>query len=384
MRGGTSRAVVFRRDALAGYDDGTRDRIILAALGSPDPHGRQIDGLGGGISSLSKVAIIGPSDDSNLDVNFTFGQVDVRRPVIDWSGTCGNISAAVGPFAIAEGLVKAEEPVTVVRVLATNIGRLFVAHVPVKAGAVQSEGGYVIDGVPAPGVRITLEFVEPGGSLGRGVLPTGSARQEITIGGGRHVAASIVDVAIPMVYVRAEDVGADPTSSAAELDEDTALQEVLEQIRSEAAVVLGLASRAAEAHVMSQAIPKIAVIAPPAPYETSDGRRVSERDVDLLARAISMGRAHRTFPGSSSMATAVAAVIDGTLVNEAARPQDSERLRIGHPAGVMEVGAAVERDGGDWHVPSVTTYRTARRIMDGWVSVPERYMNGTPWFEESS
>jgi hypothetical protein len=379
MRGGTSRAVIFTEDALAPYDHTTRERIILAALGSPDPDGRQIDGLGGGISSLSKVAIIGRSTDAESDVTFTFGQVDVRRPFIDWSGTCGNISAAVGPFAIDEGLVPAVAPVTSVRVLATNTGKRYIAHVPVCDNMAEVEGDFAIAGVPAPGARIVLEYLEPGGSLGGKLLPTGMPRQSVTLADGRQVTISLVDAALPMVYVRAEELGADATRLAPDLDNDRALQAALEEIRCYGAVLLGLAKSVEQARGTTPAIPKIALVAPPAPYQSSSGKTIAAAQIDLVARAISMGNTHRTFPGTSSMCTAVAAAIEGTVVHEVS--QGATRLRIGHPAGIMEVGAKVSKRGAEWYAESVTTQRTARRIMEGHILVPQRYMEGKPWFE---
>jgi 2-methylaconitate cis-trans-isomerase PrpF len=380
MRGGTSRAVFFSEEALAPYDRATRERIILAALGSPDPYGRQIDGLGGGISSLSKVAIIGRSSTADVDVTFTFGQVDVHTPVIDWSGTCGNMSAAVGPFAIDEGWVPAVEPITTVRVLATNTGKRYLAHVPVRGGHAEVEGNYTIAGVPAPGACITLEYLEPGGTLGGPLLPTGMPRQQISLSDHRRVTISLVDAAIPTVYVRAEDLGVDTRRLAPELDRDSVLQAVLEEIRCRGAVLLGLAQSEEQARDRVRAIPKIALVAPPASYQSSSGKTVAAEEIDLLARAISMGTTHRTFPGTTSMCTAVAAAVEGTVVHEVARPAVAERLRLGHPAGIMEVGARVKRRGGDWYAESVTTQRTARRIMEGYILVPQRYLDGTPWF----
>jgi 2-methylaconitate cis-trans-isomerase PrpF len=380
MRGGTSRAVFFKEEDLAAYDARTRDLIILAALGSPDPYGRQVDGLGGGISSLSKVAIVGRSADAAADVRFTFGQVDVERPFVDYLGTCGNISAAVGPFAIDEGLVPAVEPVTAVRVLATNTGKRYIAYVPVRQGQAETEGDYAIDGVPGPGARIALEFLDPGGSLGGRVLPTGRAVDVLTLASGREIAASLVDAALPMVFVRAADLGAAATALPQALDADAALQELLEDIRSQAAVRLGLAESPRQAREQVKAIPKIAMVAPPTAYRTTRDAAVGAEQVDLVARLISMGKTHRTFAGTSSMCTAVAAAIPGTLVNEVARQNTPDRLRLGHPAGILEVGARVRPAGDDWRVESVTTQRTARRIMDGFIYVPHSYMQGKPWF----
>ena len=380
MRGGTSRAICFREDDLADYDGPTRERIILAALGSPDMHGRQVDGLGGGISSLSKVAIIGRSRRADSDVTFTFGQVDVRTPTIDWTSTCGNISAAVGPFAVDEGLVPALEPLTRVRVLATNTGKRYIAQVPVCDGQAEVEGAYTLDGVPAPGACIRLEYLDPGGSLGGGLLPTGRPRQELGLTDGRRVSVSVVDAAMPTIFVRAEEVGADVRRLAPELDGDHSLQARLEDIRCRGAVLLGLAASPEDAHTHSPAAPKIALVAPPAGYRTSGGRDIKAGHMDVLARAISMGDTHRTFPATVSMCMAVAAAVDGTVVHQVSRAASAERLRIGHPAGVVELGAEVKRCGSEWRTERVITQRTARRIMEGSVLVPQRYMRGNPWF----
>ncbi len=380
MRGGTSRAICFREDDLADYDGPTRERIILAALGSPDMHGRQVDGLGGGISSLSKVAIIGRSRRVDSDVTFTFGQVDVRTPTIDWSSTCGNISAAVGPFAVDEGLVPALEPLTRVRVLATNTGKRYIAQVPVCDGQAEVEGAYTIDGVPAPGACIRLEYLEPGGSLGGGLLPTGQPRQELGLTDGRRVSVSVVDAAIPTIFVRADEIGADVRRLAPELDGDQSLQARLEDIRCRGAVLLGLAASPEDAHTHSPAAPKIALVASPARYRTSGGQDIEVGRMDVLARAISMGNTHRTFPATVSMCTAVAAAVDGTVVHQVSQAASAERLRIGHPAGVMELGAEVQRCGSEWRAERIITQRTARRIMEGSVLVPSQYLESRPWF----
>ncbi len=380
MRGGTSRAICFREDDLADYDGPTRERIILAALGSPDMHGRQVDGLGGGISSLSKVAIIGRSRRADSDVTFTFGQVDVRTPTIDWSSTCGNISAAVGPFAVDEGLVPALEPLTRVRVLATNTGKRYIAQVPVCDGQAEVEGAYTIDGVPAPGACIRLEYLEPGGSLGGGLLPTGQPRQELGLTDGRRVSVSVVDAAIPTIFVRADEIGADVRRLAPELDGDQSLQTRLEDIRCRGAVLLGLAASPEDAHTHSPAAPKIALVASPARYRTSGGQDIEVGRMDVLARAISMGNTHRTFPATVSMCTAVAAAVDGTVVHQVSQVASAGRLRIGHPAGVMELGAEVQRCGSEWRAERIITQRTARRIMEGSVLVPSQYLENRPWF----
>jgi len=386
-RGGTSRAVLFRADDLAPYDDEAQTAIVLAALGSPDPYGREVDGLGGGISSLSKVAIIGPAEPgSGADVTFKFGQVDVERPVVEFLGTCGNISSAVGPFAIDEGMVPAVAPITTVRVLSVNTGQLYVTHVPVRDGQAEVEGEYCIDGVPGSGARIAMEFLEPGGSLGRGVLPTGRARESITLADGRTFVVSIVDAANPMVFVRAADLDAGATELPEAIDADPLLHATLEELRDHAAVRLGLAPDPQTAHEHARAVPKPVMVAGPVGYTTTGGAELSEDRVDLVGRMLSMGKTHRTMAGTAAFCTAVAAAIDGTVVHEVSRPGVAGRgeVRIGHPAGVLDIGVAVEQRQGGPFVRSVSTFRTARRIMDGKIYVPSRYLEGTAWFQQSA
>ena len=365
VRGGTSRAVLFHGRDLAGFDRAGRDAVILTALGSPDPHGRQIDGLGGGISSLSKAAVITPSTARDADVEFEFAQVDVGAPLVDWSGTCGNISAAVGPFAIDEGLVEPAGAVAEVRVAAAPAGGRFVARVPVERGSAASGGHLSIAGVPGTGAPIEIEHLEPGGSLGRGPLPTGMAAQHLDLPSGDSVEVSIVDVALPVVFVAAGDAGVDPIASAAALDSDPDLLRRLEEVRRAGAAALGIRG----VQDPPPAVPKVAAVAPPAGFTTSGGQRLDAGGSDLLGRCVSMGRFHRTYPISVAMATAAAARIPGTLVARCASG-GAGPVRIGHPAGVMPVECSVERRGGGWRVRSVTTYRTARRIMEGHVLVP--------------
>lgn len=386
-RGGTSRAVFFREEDLAGYDDHARRAVILAGIGSPDPYGRELDGLGGGVSSLSKVAIVGPAAQAGgeADVTFTFGQVDVRRPVVEFNGTCGNISAAVAPFAIDEGMVAAVSPVTSVRVLDVNTGQLFVSRVEVTDGTAEAEaeGDFLIDGVAGPGAPVELEYQTAAGSLGQGVLPTGQARQRLTLDGHHPVEVSIVDAVNPMVFARARDVGMSGTESPARIDADAGLRDMLGQIRARAAVLLGLAATPAEADATSQAVPKVVVVSPPAASQVSNGAALAAADVDLVARMLSMGVAHQAMAGSAALCTAVAAAIEGTVVHDAAGPRDAGagRVRIGHPAGMLVVRALVDRAGSDgWVVRSVGTFRTARRIMSGHIYVPSRYLEGTAWF----
>jgi 2-methylaconitate cis-trans-isomerase PrpF len=382
-RGGTSRAVLFREADLAAYDDDAQRAVILAALGSPDPYGREIDGLGGGISSLSKVCIVGVAGPgSGADVTFRFGQVDVESPLVEFLGTCGNMSSAIGPFAVDEGLVEAVEPITTVRVLSVNTGQVYLCHVPVKDGRAEAEGDYSIDGVPGPAARIALEFLEPGGSLGRGLLPAGKARETITLADGRTFEVSLVDAANPLVFVRAADLGSDATELPQDVDANRPLVDALEEIRDHAAVLLGLATDAATARVTAKAQPKVMMVAPPAAYRTTGGVDQAAERIDLTVRMISMGKCHRTLAGTAGICTSVAAAVEGSVVHEVARPGAGARgeVRIGHGAGAIDIGVKAERRPEGWHVVSVSTFRTARRIMDGRIYVPSRYLDGTAWY----
>lgn len=382
-RGGTSRAVIFKDEDLAGYTEAERDAIILAAIGSPDPYGRELDGLGGGISSLSKAAIIGKAaPGSGADVTFRFAQVDVENPRVEFLGNCGNISSAVGPFAIDEGIITANgDGITPVTVLSVNTGQRYVAHIPTSGGLAEPEGDYELDGVAGRHAKIGLEFLDPGSSQGRGLLPTGTVRETMDLADGRTVEVTIVDAANPMAFVRAADLGARGTELPTEVDASEHLYGSLREIRDLAAVRMGLARDLAEARVR-QAVPKVVMIAPPASYVTTSGRAIDVAEYDLAARMISMGNCHRAMALTASMCTAVAAAIDGTVVAEAVRPAARERglVRIGHGAGVIEIGMKVEQTADGPRAISASAFRTARRIMQGWVYVPERYLRGEAWW----
>jgi 2-methylaconitate cis-trans-isomerase PrpF len=355
MRGGTSRALFFHERDLppAGPD---RDRVLAAALGSPDPYGRQLDGMGGGISSLSKACIIGPPTLAGTDVDYTFAQVDIRTPVVDYAGNCGNCSSAVGPFAIDERLVGAPDGDALVRIHNTNTRKVIVAHVPVVDGEAAVEGDFELAGVPGKGARIALDFVDPGGAVTGKLLPTGSARDAI-----HGVEASCVDATNPIVFVRACDLGLTGTEMPAAIDADRALCARLEALRSAAAERMGMAA--------SAAVPKIALVAPPAASTGLDGVRYEPEHVDVVARVMSMGTCHRAFALTAAMCLAVAARIDGTVVNEAAGAPDGD-VRLGHPSGVLPIDAAVSLRDGRLRAERVTVYRTARRLMEGFVRIP--------------
>jgi 2-methylaconitate cis-trans-isomerase PrpF len=387
MRGGTSRAVMFREEDLAGYSEAEQDAIILAAIGSPDPYGRELDGLGGGISSLSKAAIVGRAPaGSGADVTFKFAQIDVQRPRVEFVGNCGNISSAVGPFAIDEGLVPAREGVTPVTVLSVNTGQRYVAHVPVSGGKADPEGEYSLDGVSGTAAKIALEFLEPGGSQQLGLLPTGLERETLRLADGRTCEISLVDAANPFVFVRAADIGASGTELPVDIDADRRLSETLAEIRALAAVRMGLTTSVEVARTEFTGIPKVAMVAPPTTFTSTSGLTIEADDHDLVVRAISMGNAHRAIPLTCAFCTSVAASIDGTVVAEVARPGRREQglVRIAHGAGVIEIGTRVERQPAGWHAVSVSAFRTARRVMDGSVYVPERYLQGRAWFQREA
>lgn len=371
MRGGTSRALFFRSDDLPA-DPAQRDRIFLAALGSPDPYGRQLDGLGGGYSSTSKIAIISPGSRPGVDVDYTFAQVEVTRPRVDYRGNCGNISSAVGPYAIDEGLVPSiVEPVTIVTIFNTNTGKCIVAHVPVEDHQAAVEGDFGLDGVPGSGARIQLDFLDPGGAVTGRLLPTGQAQDDLEVPGLGLIRASLVDATNPMVFVRAADLGLTGTESPAAIDADATRSATLERIRAAAAVRMGIAPDVMTATEQSPAVPKIAVVGPPRDYVDISGRAIAGPAVDLVALVISMGKAHRAFALTAAMCLAVAAHVPGTVVAEAARPlAPGQNVRIGHPSGILPIAATVEARAGSYHAVKTSVYRTARRLMEGWVRIP--------------
>jgi len=355
MRGGTSRALFFHeRDLPAPGPE--RDRILLAATGSPDPYGRELDGLGGGISSLSKACIIGPSTHPDADVDYTFAQIEIKDPVVDYRGNCGNCSSAVGPFAIDEGMVSVVEGETLVRIHNTNTGKVIVAHVPVQDGEAAVSGDFELPGVAGKGARIALDFVDPGGAVSGRLLPTGAPRDVID-----GLEASLVDATNPMVFVRARDVGLVGTETPSAVDANRAVTERLEKIRVAAGARMGVTG--------SAAVPKIAIVAPPMPFTALDGTAYEPDACDLLARVMSMGNCHRAFALTAAMCLAVAARIDGTVVHEACGDVKGD-VRLAHPSGVLPLDAAVTaRDGAPW-AERVTVYRSARRLMEGFVRLP--------------
>ena len=358
MRGGTSNAIVLHERDLP-RERALWDEVFLAAIGSPDPYGRQLDGMGGGISSLSKVCVVGPSSRADADIDYTFAQVQVKEAKVDYSGNCGNMSSAMGPFAVDEGLVKVSGNEALVRIHNTNTRKLILAHVPVRDGEAAVDGDFELAGVAGRGARIALDFIEPGGAGTGRLLPTGRPCDVIA-----GVEASCVDATNPLVFVRARDVGLTAAETPPAVDANADVMARLEKIRVEAAMRMGLPP--------SASAPKIAFVAAPTDYVALDGLRHGAGEYDVLARAISMGNCHRAFPLTSAMCLAVAARIEGTVVHEASRPRGtrSNNIRLGHASGVLPLDAAVAiRDGSAW-AERVTVYRTARRLMEGFVRVP--------------
>ncbi|MQA10367.1 MAG: hypothetical protein GEU98_17785 [Pseudonocardiaceae bacterium] len=378
MRGGTSRAVFFHEQDLPGQP-ASRDQFILQAYGSPDPYARQVDGLGGATSATSKVAVIGSGVEHGVDVTFTFGQVSIERPLIDRTGNCGNISAAVGPFAVDEGLVEATEPVTTVRFLNVNTGKVIAAHVPTNGKRFDPVGDFEIPGVPTPGSRIQLDYLDPGGAVTGKLLPTGQVRDTLRVPGLGAIEVSIVDAANPLVFVDWRSIGLTGLEHPDEIDSDPRLLARLESVRAHAAVLAGISSTAEHASALVPSVPKLAIVGQAREYHTTDGARLRANESTLRASMMSMGRVHRAFALTGAICTSVAAGIPGTVVAEAAagagQQRDADgRVVIGHPSGVIAMRAEPYPSGGAWTVDVVSAYRTARRLMEGWALVPDERM----------
>ena len=375
MRGGTSKGLFFHANHLP-PDPGLRDAVLLAAYGSPDPNRRQIDGVGGAVSTTSKVAIISPSASPDYDVVYNFGQVSIDRPLVDFKGNCGNISSAVGPFAVDEGLVAATEPVTRVRIHQINTDKLIVAEVPVKDGRFDEAGDYEIAGIPGSGSKIILRFSDPGGSLTGKLFPTGNVKDNLNVPEMGNVKLTIIDAANPVVLVQAAALDLEGTKIE-KIDSSENIKEQLERIRCAVAVEIGLAGTIEEPTQRSQAVPKIAWVSVPKSYHTLGGKSVDVTEVDLVARMMSMGTLHKSFAVSGAVATAGAARIPGTVVHDLMSPEASKKeiMRLGHPGGIIEVGAIVKETRGNFNYKEAILGRTARRLMEGNVLVPEKYVN---------
>lgn len=373
MRGGTSKGLFFHACDLP-QDRSARDAIFLRALGSPDNYGRQLDGMGGGLSSLSKAVIIGAPTREDADLDYTFAQVSVGAPLVDYGGTCGNLASAVGQFAVDEGLIAAAGELATVRIHAVNSGKIIRAHVPVRDGKAQVDGALVIPGLSFGGAPIRLEFIDPDGSRTGRLLPSGQPSDNLDIPGIGAIRASLVDAANPCVFVAAADLGLTGAELPEELDADLASRALLEAIRAAAGVRMGFGATPEAVSHGSQSSPKIALVAPARTMRTLDGASLDTGSLDLCVRMISMGQAHRAVPLTGALCVAVAARIPGTIVHDvlanSARGQGD--LRIGTASGVVPVAADVIAADGGFRTNNAVAYRTARRLMEGSVLVPIR------------
>ncbi|KTB71875.1 MULTISPECIES: 2-methylaconitate cis-trans isomerase PrpF [Pseudomonas] len=380
MRGGTSKGVFFRLTDLpeaAQIQGSARDALLLRVIGSPDPYEKQIDGMGGATSSTSKTVIVSRSTKADHDVDYLFGQVSIDKPFIDWSGNCGNLSAAVGSFAIASGLLDAgrvpQDGVVIVRIWQANIGKTIIAHVPVSNGEVQETGDFELDGVTFPAAEVALEFLDPAADeegAGGSMFPTGNLVDDLEVPGIGTLKATMINAGIPTIFVNAADIGYSGTELQGDINGDPQALARLETIRAYGAVRMGLIRSIDEA-ATRQHTPKVAFVAAPADYLSSSGKPVVAQDIDLLVRAVSMGKLHHAMMGTAAVAIGTAAAIPGTLVSLAAGGQSRSAVRFGHPSGTLRVGAQAVQEGADWKVTKALMSRSARVLMEGWVRVPQ-------------
>ncbi len=378
MRGGTSKGVFFRLADLpeaARVPGAARDALLMRVIGSPDPYGKHTDGMGGATSSTSKTVILSKSSKPDHDVDYLYGQVSIDTAFVDWSGNCGNLSAAVGPFAITHGLIDPSrvphDGTCTVRIWQANIGKTILAQVPVTNGQVQETGDFELDGVTFPAAEIVLEFLDPSDDEGEGgsMFPTGNLVDELEVPGIGLLKATMITAGIPTVFVNAADIGFDGSELQSAINHNKAILAKLETIRVAGALRMGLIQSAEEA-ATRQHTPKVAFVAPPKTYVSSAGKSIEADSIDLNVRAMSMGKLHHAMMGTASVAIATAAAVPGTLVNLAAGGGEREAVRFGHPSGTMRVGAALTRVDGQWMVTRAVMSRSARVLMEGWVRVP--------------
>ncbi len=366
MRGGTSKGVFFRADSIPA-DEIKRDQLFLRIIGSPDPYGKQVDGMGGATSSTSKVVIVGPSMRDDCDVDYLFGAVAIDAPVIDYSGNCGNLTSAVGPFAIHENMVPVPaDGIAEVRIWQANINKRIIAKVPVKNGQVVELGDFELDGVTFPAAEIILDFLDPADSDGS-VFPTGQQIDVIKVPGAGAFTASLFNVGNPHVFVAAASLGLNGTELPDSFNQNRELLQLCEQIRAQGAVMMGLAENAEAATAQRPGTPKLVLLSDAQDYVCSSGKQVLAGDIDVTARILSMGKLHHAMTGTGGVALAAAAAIEGTLVQQFSKDAGlgGGSLRIGHSSGLMSVAATVNQDGDNWLIEKVTMSRSARRLMTG-------------------
>ncbi len=379
IRGGTSKGVFFRLQDLpasAQQPGAARDALLMRVIGSPDPYSKQIDGMGGATSSTSKTVIVAKSSKADHDVDYLFGQVSIDKAFVDWSGNCGNLSAAVGPFAISNGLVDParvpQDGIATIRIWQANIGKTIIAHVPITNGAVQETGDFELDGVTFPAAEVQLEFMDPAAEeegAGGSMFPTGNLIDDLEVPGVGTLKATMINAGIPTIFVNADAIGYTGTELQEAINGDAKALAMFETIRAYGAVRMGLIKDIGEA-AKRQHTPKVAFVAPPKDYVSSSGKAVTTADVDLLVRALSMGKLHHAMMGTAAVAIGTAAAIPGTLVNIAAGGGERTAVRFGHPSGTLRVGAEAGQVGGEWSVKKAIMSRSARVLMEGWVRVP--------------
>ena len=379
MRGGTSKGVFFSLldlPAVAQVPGAARDALLLRVIGSPDPYEKQIDGMGAATSSTSKTVIVSKSLRADHDVDYLFGQVAIDKPFVDWSGNCGNLSAAVGSFAVSSGLVDTaripRNGTAVVRIWQANIGKTIIAHVPITDGAVQETGDFELDGVTFPAAEVQLEFISPAADeegAGGSMFPTGNLVDDLEVPGVGTLNVTMINAGIPTIFVNARDIGYSGAELQSDINSDPKALAMFETIRAHGALRMGLIDKLEDA-AKRQHTPKVAFVAGPADYVSSSGKPVSAQSVDLLVRALSMGKLHHAMMGTAAVAIGTAAAIPGTLVNLAAGGEQRDAVRFGHPSGTLRVGAEARQVDGEWTVTKAIMSRSARVLMEGWVRVP--------------
>ncbi|EJM7847525.1 2-methylaconitate cis-trans isomerase PrpF [Vibrio parahaemolyticus] len=375
MRGGTSKGVFFNLEDLpseAQVAGEARDKLLLRVIGSPDPYGKQIDGMGGATSSTSKTVIVSRSSRDDHDVDYLFGQVSIDKPFVDWSGNCGNLSAAVGPFAIHAGLIPQERipenGIVTVRVWQMNISKTILVHVPIVNGFVQETGEFELDGVTFPAAEIQVDFVDPADGEGS-MFPTGNLVDDLVVPDVGTFNATFINAGIPTIFIDAESIGYQGTELQDQINNDDAALAMFESIRAHGALKMGLISELEEAQTR-QHTPKVAFVSKPKSYQSSSGKAVNESEIDVLVRALSMGKLHHAMMGTAAVAIASAACVPGTLVNLAAGGGEKESVTFGHPSGTLKVGAQAKQTEQGWVVQKAIMSRSARILMEGFVRVP--------------